>query len=1003
MKCPEWIVEGLRRQCSAHLKYNLGEGSVKTSTRWMFTAASCIAVAIGILGLVSCGRDGNDESVTAKACLAAVTIRPIAGMRTERFEGKVNEFEARCNGGYRAVVGLGTPWVDWQNYWAAGDSTSKSDKPDNGVSLANRDKRGLNGALANLEYQRMELIKFNLFDNNMTFEQYLTRDDGPTLKSWKEMRLRPDSPYYKNLVVAADGTQICAGKLIRFRTLTGICNDIRNPAMGSTQEVLARNAEFESTFPELERNQIAKNRHGGRISLLQPDPQVISRRLFTREQKAGSNCNQGHGITGSAEADCAYAKAPFFNVLAAFWIQFMTHDWFSHLAQARNDVSHVLTDLGCQTDQIDNVIQPLSDQDAAKLGCRKTDHMDAALIAEDSDPGMFRHDGADRLRRAFKTTRNYVTAWWDASQIYGYDEPSLHRVRRDPKDSAKLDMSLTRSGGGAGDQYGYLPVFRRACDPAATNSSCDPIQPEWEGQQAAAFPDNWSLGLSFLHNLFVREHSVIIDTFRAMATKEPNTDSGLRDPDNPSRAITYGQLSNDDLFEVARLIVAAEIAKIHTIEWTSQLLYDEPLYIGMNSNWSGLFDAKLGRSAVANIGSDVTREIVQVLGKSANAKQANQLYSALAAGAGIVGTGNAKPFPAFLPAALAWDRWNVSNPDDVNGGVNHFGSPFNFPEEFVSVYRLHPLVPDLLEFRELNDPNAIREKVAVIDTFRGKATAKLLQGGLANWALTMGRQRLGLLALHNHPQFLQNLDLSPRMDSQVDIAALDIIRDRERGIPRFNEFRRQIGLRQLTSFDDLVDTRWGDLSQDQIDQQRETAKTLREIYGQHKCDETKIITTAQLDEFGHMINDCLGHPNGGMVDNIEDLDTVVGYLAETSRPHGFAISETQFQIFILNASRRLFSDRFFTSSFRPEFYTYLGVDWVMNNGLTGKQMETGEPNGHQQEILPLKRILLRAMPELEPELRDVVNSFDPWARDRGNYYSLEWKPRKDAASDPAFH
>ena len=46
------------------------------------------------------------------------------------------------------------------------------------------------------------------------------------------------------------------------------------------------------------------------------------------------------------------------------------------------------------------------------------------------------------------------------------------------------------------------------------------------------------------------------------------------------------------------------------------------------------------------------------------------------------------------------------------------------------------------------------------------------------------------------------------------------------------------------------------------------------------------------------------------------------WLAESTRPHGFAISETQFVVFILNASRRLFSDRFFTSSFRPEFYTH---------------------------------------------------------------------------------
>src|SRR5207247_4122022 len=114
--------------------------------------------------------------------------------------------------------------------------------------------------------------------------------------------------------------------------------------------------------------------------------------------------------------------------------------------------------------------------------------------------------------------------------------------------------------------------------------------------------------------------------------------------------------------------------------------------------------------------------------------------------------------------------------------------------------------PDILEFREFDiEPNTIRKRIPVIDTFRGKATAKMREGGLANWALSMGRQRLGLLLLRNQPQFLQNLDLHPRLDSKIDVPALDIIRDRERGIPRFNEFRRQIGLRQLSSFDDFID------------------------------------------------------------------------------------------------------------------------------------------------------------------------------------------------------
>lgn len=320
------------------------------------------------------------------------------------------------------------------------------------------------------------------------------------------------------------------------------------------------------------------------------------------------------------------------------------------------------------------------------------------------------------------------------------------------------------------------------------------------------------------------------------------------------------------------------------------------------------------------------------------------------------------------------------------------------------VYRLHPLLPDLIEYREWNkEPNVIRHNVPVIETFRGKATEAMRQKGLANWALSMGRQRLGALTLQNHPQFLQNLK-TPRLQSptqQIDVAALDLIRDRERGVPRYNEFRRQYGLKQLTSFDDFVDTR---LPQDSPArrEQAQLVNTLREVYGQHPCDSSKKITEAQLNDDGSPVNDCLGHPNGSLIDNIEDVDTVVGWLAEFRRPHGFAISETQFVVFILNASRRLFSDRFFTSSFRREFYSTLGVEWVMHNGPGPEMMEQGTPNGHEQQVSPMKRVLLRTMPELAGELQAVVNVFDPWARDRGAYYSLQWKARPGAEGDEAF-
>ena len=153
-------------------------------------------------------------------------------------------------------------------------------------------------------------------------------------------------------------------------------------------------------------------------------------------------------------------------------------------------------------------------------------------------------------------------------------ETSRRRVKRDPKDPAK--MLLEPITGAAGS--GYLPVFQPG----------DPIQPQWAGQESVAFPDNWSIGLSFLHNLFAREHNSFVDEFRKEAAEPPNADSGLRNPADPKRVIHNKDVTPDELFDVARLVVAAEIAKIHTTEWTPQLLYDEPLYKGMNANWNGL-------------------------------------------------------------------------------------------------------------------------------------------------------------------------------------------------------------------------------------------------------------------------------------------------------------------------------------------------------------------------------------------------------------------------------
>ena len=965
-----------------------------------YLAAASGAVLIFLVAVWT----ATDSSLSSCATMLERGLAPIAQDRTERFLGKVQEDTARCRGGRAAAQYRETPWVDWANYWSAGDGGSLASSY-NPITLVagflSRNGRGLDGALLDLERQRIELIRFNLYDN-YTYPEYLhgrNGQSGPTLKTWPQMRLKSDSRDYA--AIGGSGVQVCRGDLIRFRTVDGICNDMRNPAMGSTGMVFARNVDFEATFPILAAgvgDTLVRNRHGDRIAMLQPDPQVISRMLLSRRQSAPGSCNAGQGLPGNdTAAHCDYKQVASMNVLAAYWVQFMTHDWFSHLQEGENDTSRTVP-MGCVSRLADGRPRPLTPEEAHRLGCNPAMREYPAIEKDIGLPPMF--DGNTRRARAPITAPNTVTAWWDASQIYGYDAVSRARVKRDPDDPAKLLLRPVDLRAEAGDKAGYLPILRLDCPADPPDCRPDPMNPKWNGQEATAFPENWSIGLSFFHNLFAREHNTFVTAFREEARRRPGRDSGLRRPQAPDQAVPHRDVTDDELFEIARLVVAAVIAKIHTIEWTTQLLYDEPLRVAMNSNWDGLFvdHPRLKR---------ILSELVTEFGKSGDEAEETAWYSVFSSGAGIVGTGT-----------LDHDG-NVARVDFDSAGTNHFGVPFNFTEEFVSVYRLHSMVPDLIELRDHDaDPNVITGKLPVVSTFRNKATGAMHAYGMEDIGLSLGRQRIGRLALQNHPQFLQNLTIPSRPEGPtktIDVIALDILRDRERGVAKFNEFRRQIGLRQLTGFDDFVDKRLADkrdrtaAEQAELDDQHALVLMLREVYGQHVCDASKIISSVQLTPDlarggtgqSPFPNDCLGHPDGTLVDNVEDLDTVVGYLAETTRPHGYAISETQFQVFIINASRRLFSDRFFTSSYRPEFYSTFGLDWVNNNG-PDRQMQRGRVNGHRQQVLPLKRVLMRNLPGLKGELDHVVNAFDPWARDRGTYYALNWWPQRRAAGDPAF-
>ena len=74
-------------------------------------------------------------------------------------------------------------------------------------------------------------------------------------------------------------------------------------------------------------------------------------------------------------------------------------------------------------------------------------------------------------------------------------------------------------------------------------------------------------------------------------------------------------------------------------------------------------------------------------------------------------------------------------------------------------------------------------------------------------------------------------------------------------------------------------------------------------------------------------------------------------------PPGFGFSETAFRVFVLIASRRLQSDRFFTDDFRERTYTAFGLEHIRHT--------------------TMRTVLARHYPALAPRL-PVDNAFAPW-------------------------
>jgi hypothetical protein len=398
------------------------------------------------------------------------------------------------------------------------------------------------------------------------------------------------------------------------------------------------------------------------------------------------------------------------------------------------------------------------------------------------------------------TTINDVTHWWDGSSIYGGSAEEQRQVRTGS--DGKLHLTAD----------GLIPL--------PTDPATDPTR----------VPGFWA-GLGMFSTLFAREHNAVCDRLRS----------------------EYPSWSDEEIFQRARLVVAALLAKIHTVEWTPAVISHPTTVIALRSNWYGLAGERIAR-AFGRISSD-------------------DLISG-------------------IPGAA----------------TEHFGVPFALTEEFTSVYRMHPLLPDDFDLRAADGDGALAA-LGFRDLAGPNARDVFGRFALGDLFYSFGTTHPGAIVLHNYPRFLQEFQ---RPDGKVvDLAATDVTRIRELGVPRYCEFRRLLHLEAPRTFADLTDDAG-------------LARELEDLYG-----------------------------------DVEKVDLMVGLFAE-KRPAGFAFSDTAFRIFILMASRRLNSDRFFTVDFRPEVYTPAGLQWIRDNDL--------------------RTVLLRHLPGLRPSLRGVANAFAPWSR-----------------------
>ena len=130
--------------------------------------------------------------------------------------------------------------------------------------------------------------------------------------------------------------------------------------------------------------------------------------------------------------------------------------------------------------------------------------------------------------------------------------------------------------------------------------------------------------------------------------------------------------------------------------------------------------------------------------------------------------------------ALRQARSAASTSNEVIRGIpgsptDHHGVPYSLTEEFVAVYRMHPLIPDDFAFRSLRRRLACSRSASCPSSARWRCATGSPRWRWPTCSTRSARSHPGAITLHNYPTLPPGLPPA-RTATTIDLAAIDILR-----------------------------------------------------------------------------------------------------------------------------------------------------------------------------------------------------------------------------------